>query len=90
MICPLGTKYEFPKEELKDLITDIKMHNVPEILSTNDETVDKTATIVVLFLLFTTLLTVILIAILLVGCKEKSLFVFREFDTLPITGGKRK
>jgi len=66
------------------------MNNIPEILSTQDDTVDNTATIIVMMLLFLTLLLIILIAILLIACKERALFIFREIDLIAITGGKRK
>lgn len=86
----MGTKYEFPKEDHIALIDDVKLRNVPEILATNDETVDHTATIIVLMLLFLSLILAILIAMFLVGCKERSLFILRELDVLAITGGRRK
>lgn len=89
-ICPLGTKYEFEKEKYVELMNDIKINNVPDFLETKDEAVDHTATIIVLLLLFLTIVFVILIAIFLTGCKERSLFIFREIDSLPITGGRRK
>lgn len=89
-ICPLGTKFEFEKNDFVELMDDVKINNNPKILETNDKTVDNTATYIVLLLIFLTLVVGILLAITLAGCKERSLFIFREMDSLPITGGKRK
>ena len=69
---------------------DLKMNNVPKILDTADKSVDYTATYVCLLLVFLTLVLSILLAIVLTGCKERSLFIFREIDSLAITGGRRK
>lgn len=89
-ICPLGTKFEFPREEYVERMDDIKINNMPEILATSDTSVDRTATFVVLLLLFLTLVVIIIMAIFLSACKERALFIFREVDALPVTGGRRK
>ena len=71
-------------------MNDVKINNQPKILETFDKTVDHTATYVVLLLLFLTLVVSIVIAIFLTGCKERSLFIFREMDMVAVTGGRRK
>ncbi|CAI2376411.1 unnamed protein product [Moneuplotes crassus] len=89
-ICPLGTKYEFEKEKFAALMSDVQINNIPKILDTNDITVDYTSTYIVLLLVFLTLVCSIIVAIILTGCKERFLFIFREIDSVAVTGGKRK
>ncbi|CAI2376833.1 unnamed protein product [Moneuplotes crassus] len=89
-VCPLGTKYAFERKQFNELLNDVKINNVPKIMDTYDVSVDHTATYIVLILVFLTLIFSILIAITLTGCKERFMFIFREIDSLAITGGRRK
>jgi hypothetical protein len=54
------------------------------------ESVDSTAMIVVICLIFLTVVLGALIGIIHNTCKEKSLFVCRELDIRVITGGETK
>lgn len=89
-VCPLGTKYEFSALEFAPLFDDVVVKNVPETYKPEGDAVDRTASVV--FFIWSLLGTLILVIIALMNnaCKEKSLFVFREIDLLPITGGNRK
>ena len=89
-LCPLGTKYEFLRDEYIANMDEIKINNNPHIFEPEDNTVNRVSTIVVLTLLFMSLISIIFIAVLLSACKERFLFIFREVDMLPITGGRRK
>jgi len=58
--------------------------------SGHDEPHDKTATIVIVSLVFLTVMLAAAIGIFHNSCWEKSLFVFRELDMRAITGGETK
>ena len=89
-ICPLGTKFEFDKEEFFAEMQELNINNVPDIFETNNTTFSRIPSIIILVLLFLTFVSIIIIAFLLYLCKERYMFIFRELDMTPITGGKRR
>lgn len=66
------------------------MDNLPEMYDPHRKLNDHTATIVIFACIVCTLALFIVISIILSGCKEKALFVFREIDRPFITGGSHK
>ena len=87
-ICPIGTKYEFPRALYEESFKKIRSDNLPEVFNPDGESVDRTATIVIVSLVFLSIILAALIGIFQNSCKEKSLFVFRELDFRAITGGR--
>jgi ubiquitin len=89
-LCPVGTKYEFPADEYLPHLGKFETRNVPETFVPDQDAVDRTAKIVFIIWFFFSLIVLAAVFCSYSKCKEKSLFVFREFDMLPITGGTRK
>lgn len=89
-LCPIGTKFKFPLEKFAPFLDEVVVKNIPETYQINQEGVDKTATIVFVVWSFCAFMILILVVAMNNQCKEKSLFIFRELDLLPITGGTRK
>ena len=89
-ICPIGTKYAFPVKKYAELLDDVKVKNVPETFNPYDDHIDRTASAVFVTWTFFSIIIIAFIAFMAISCHEKSLFIFRELDLLPITGGNRK
>lgn len=87
--CPVGTKYEFPKSKFKPRnFEDISIKNVPETFVPEEKNIDQTASMVFVIWIFLAVFIVIVIIFMNALCREKSLFIFRELDLTPITGGQ--
>ena len=89
-MCPIGTKYEFPASDFKSLLDQVRAKSVPEQYNSEGDKIDLTATFVFLLWLGLSVVIVVVIYFMNTTCKEKSLWLFREMDLLPITGGTRK
>lgn len=63
---------------------------MPNLFNLEGESIDRTASVVFVLLIFFTIAVVSGIAVSNTMCKEKALFFFREVDLLPVTGGERK
>ena len=78
------------KEFGRDIVSK-DFNKFPKIMETgHEEPHDKTATIVIICLIFLTVILAAAIGIFHNTCREKSLFVFRELDMRAITGGDTK
>ena len=88
-ICPIGTRHEFNLDEFGISFQQKQADNLPEIFNPS-ESIDHTATIVIVALIFLSIILGALIGIFHNSCKEKSLFIFRELDVRAITGGVSK
>ena len=89
-ICPVGTRYEFPRSWFPESFEGIKIENFPETFDVHKRFNDHTATIVIFTSICSTLILFITVAIILSMWKSKALFVFRELDKPFITGGRYK
>lgn len=89
-ICPMGTRYAFPKNDYSENFQEVRLDNLPDMFNPHKQPFDHTSIIVVFLCVFLTLVLFIVIAMVISMCKERSLFVFREMDIPFITGGGRK
>ena len=89
-IYPIGTRYEFSDADFGTTFLDKREDNLPKIFDPEGEATDRTATVVIVALIFLSIVLAAIIGMVHNACKEKSLFIFRELDIRAITGGETK
>lgn len=89
-ICPIGTKYQFPKKDFESWFHETWSDNLPKVFSAEGEKVDVTPYISISLVAFLSLVLLIGVKIFLSTCWEKALFIFKELDLVGITGGQNK
>ncbi|HND86460.1 MAG TPA: hypothetical protein PLU50_11650 [Pseudobdellovibrionaceae bacterium] len=89
-ICPIGTKYQFPKSEFETKFHETRNDDLPQIFKHEGEKVDFTPYLTISVLVFLIFALFLATSIFLTSCREKALFIFKELDVLGITGGNSK